>query len=372
MNPLPFLLRSLVPLAMIGGWMTGAVWLFKSVSWLWLAVIALDLVVRPDTRGPSTRDGRSPARETRRLDLAAWVLSHAAMLACGLALAACRCITIADLILVTVAVGVAAGMFSVTAAHELLHGPTRVERALARAMFTTMSYGHFGVAHVEGHHRTVGTPADPATARWGESFYAFYNRTLLGGVASAWCIEAHRLRRLGVSVTSRHNRLLQDAVALTAVYVLVGALAGVRGLAFFAVQSIVAFSLIELFNYVEHYGLARRLVGPGRYEDVRPWHSWNTSHRVSNWLMLNLGRHADHHCHPERRYGELRHAADAPQLPAGNFGVFVLPLIPTLWRRVMDPRVRAWRVEHGVALDVLAEAHLVREARLMAERRTST
>jgi alkane 1-monooxygenase len=359
MNPLPFLLRYVVPLVMVGGWMSGALWLFKIVPWLWVAVTILDTVVGPDTSDPPSHGRPSvPGGFARRLDVTLWIVSQAVMLGCGLALAACRCTTIADLALVTVSIGVATGIFSVSAAHELMHGPARFERALATAIMTMMSYGHFGIAHVEGHHRTVGTPADPATARWGESFYAFYNRTLIGGVVTAWRIEARRLRRRGTSVWSGRNRVLGGAAVLTAVYVVVAALAGVRGLAFFAVQSIVAFSLVELFNYVEHYGLARRPVGAGRYERVRPWHSWNSSHRFSNWLLLNLGRHADHHCRPERRYDELRHAEDAPQLPAGYFGVFVLPFIPALWRRVIDPRVHAWRVQHGVPLDVLAEAHI--------------
>ena len=360
MNPLPFLVRYIVPLVMIGGWATGALGLFRIVSWLWLGVTILDVVVGLDTGPPRAA---SRGGDARRLDVTLWIVSHASMLGCGLTLVACRCTTIADLVLVTVSIGVAAGIFSVSAAHELMHGPRRFERALAVALMTMMSYPHFCIAHVEGHHRTVGTAADPATARWGESFYAFYNRTLFGGVVTAWQLEADRLVRLGASVWSIGNRLLRDAAVLTAVYATVAALAGVRGLAFFAVQSIIAFSLIELFNYVEHYGLARRPVGAGRYERVQPWHSWNSSHRISNWLLLNLGRHSDHHCHPERPYHELRHTADAPQLPAGYFGVFVLPFLPWLWRRVIDPRVRAWRVQHGVPLDILAEARVARGGR---------
>jgi alkane 1-monooxygenase len=354
-SPLLFLARHLVPLAMIAGWATGALWTFKFVSWLWLAVTAIDTMAGPDTRNPPDDPDPSARGVARRLEVALWVVAPAAMLGCGLALMACECATLRELAVVTVSIGIATGILSVSAAHELIHGRSRVDHVLGELLMTMMTYPHFCIAHVEGHHRDVGTADDPATARWGESFYGFYNRTLFGGVVTAWCLETSRLEALNVPVWGPRNRMLRYAATLTVVYAAMAYAFGALGVAFFAVQSIVAFSLIEVINYVEHYGLARRLIAPGRYERVRPWHSWNSSHRASNWLLLNLGRHSDHHCHPEVGYRDLRHAADAPQLPAGYFGVLVLPLIPPLWRRVIDPRVHAWRLQHGVPLDILTE-----------------
>jgi alkane 1-monooxygenase len=347
---LPFLARHLVPTAMLAGWATGALWTFKIVAWLWLVVTVLDVVV-----GVDTREGTGGAGSGHRgLEVALWVASQLAMIGCGLALVSSEGATLPVLVMVTTAVGVGTGILSVASAHELMHGRRRVDGVLAELLMTMMTYSHFCIAHLEVHHRAVGTADDPATARWGESFYAFYNRTLIGSVAAAWRVERERLARLDRPLLGPGNRMLRYAVTLTAVYAAIGWVFGARGVAFFAVQSIVAFSLIEIINYVEHYGLARRLVGPGRYEPVRPWHSWNSSHRASNALLLNLGRHSDHHCRPEIPYRDLRHAADAPQLPAGYFGVFALPLIPSLWRRIVDPRVHAWRLQHRVPLDLLA------------------
>jgi alkane 1-monooxygenase len=98
-------------------------------------------------------------------------------------------------------------------------------------------------------------------------------------------------------------------------------------------------------NYVEHYGLTRRYLGDGRYEPVRPHHSWNADHKVTNWLLINLQRHSDHHYKPDRRFPLLQtYAADeAPQLPLGYPAMTALAMIPPLWRRRMNPRVRAWR-----------------------------
>jgi alkane 1-monooxygenase len=122
-----------------------------------------------------------------------------------------------------------------------------------------------------------------------------------------------------------------------------GAAYGARGVAFFAVQSIAAFSLLELVNYVEHYGLVRRRLPDGRYERVLPEHSWNASQRISNWYLFNLQRHSHHHANVNRRYQELEHDADAPQLPAGYAVMVLAALVPPLWRRIMDPRLRTWR-----------------------------
>src|SRR5262249_22502935 len=133
------------------------------------------------------------------------------------------------------------------------------------------------------------------------------------------------------------------APVLVLQYAAVGQFFGTRGIALMAIQSTIAFSLIETINYVEHYGLRRREISPGKYEPVLPHHSWNSSHRVSNWLLLNIPRHSDHHFDAARPFNTLRHWNQAPQLPAGYFAMFVLALFPPLWSRVMDPRVEEWR-----------------------------
>jgi alkane 1-monooxygenase len=117
----------------------------------------------------------------------------------------------------------------------------------------------------------------------------------------------------------------------------------------FVAQSVVAFSLLEAVNYIEHYGLVRRELAPGKYEPVTHLHSWNSSHRVTNWLLFHLQRHSDHHAHAARRYVALRHFDDSPQLPAGYASMVLLALVPPLWRRVMDPRVPGRGSARGTA-----------------------
>jgi alkane 1-monooxygenase len=276
------------------------------------------------------------------------------MLGCGLVITTWESLTLWELLFVTVSVGVASGMFCISAAHELMHGPGRFDKALAEILMTSVSYTHFCIEHVRGHHRYVGTAKDPATARLGESFYDFYPRTVFDGLLSAWNFEAARLGRRGAGAWRPDNRMIRYAAILILLYGAIGFGFGAPGVAFFTVQSLIGFSMIEVINYVEHYGLTRRELTPGHYEQVRPWHSWNSSHRISNWFLFNLGQHSDHHCEARRSFQHLRHLDDAPQLPTGYFGIFLLPLFPSLWRHVMDPRVRAWRDRHGIPLDTVS------------------
>ena len=124
--------------------------------------------------------------------------------------------------------------------------------------------------------------------------------------------------------------------------VLFGLLFGWMGVLFFLGQSFVAAFTLEVINYIEHYGLHRRVLENGRYERVTPAHSWNSNYFLTNLALFQLQRHSDHHAFPKRRYPILRHQPDAPQLPGGYSAMFVLALCPPLWRRVIDPRVASW------------------------------
>jgi alkane 1-monooxygenase len=202
---------------------------------------------------------------------------------------------------------------------------------------------------VYGHHRYVATPRDPATARFGESFYRFFPRTLAGSVVSALEIENERVRRRYGRALHPANRMLRYALVQLALYSMIGFVFGWLGVVVLAGQSAVAILELETINYVEHYGLMRRETSPGVFERVQPWHSWDAHYRVSNWLLINLARHADHHGIASRRYPALQAEPSTPQLPAGYGAMFLLALVPPLWRKVMDPRVVAERARHAVS-----------------------
>lgn len=242
---------------------------------------------------------------------------------------------------VIVAFGLATGI-GINVAHELMHRRGRLERALAEVLMTTTTYTHFCVEHVLGHHKHVATPVDPASSRLGESLYVYLPRTLLGGVRSAWRLEGQRRKNARIPWWSLKNRQLRYPLVLAAVYVGIAVVTGPVGVLFFAGQGLMAMLLLETINYIEHYGLARRELSPGRYERCLPWHSWNASQRLTNWFLLHLQRHADHHHIASRPYYALRHVDESPQLPFGYATMVLLALVPPLWRRVMDERAVAW------------------------------
>lgn len=253
------------------------------------------------------------------------------------------------------------GGIAISAAHELGHKRKVAERRLSKLSLAQAWYGHFFVAHNRGHHVHVATPSDPASSRLGESLYGFIPRSAYGNLRTAWSLEKRRLARKGKSPWTVGNHVLNAWMMSAGVFVSLGVLFGVTVVPWMAGQAIVGICLLEAVNYIEHYGLRRRQLPDGRFERVRPSHSWNTSTVVGNLFLFQLQRHSDHHTHPLRRYQALRHADDAPQLPAGYPSMLLLAAFPPLWRRVMDRRV----IDHYGGDVRLAALHPRRERRLL-------
>lgn len=245
-------------------------------------------------------------------------------------------------------IGVITGTIGITYAHELMHRTTRTDRWLADVLLAMVLYSHFRSAHLRVHHPHVGTPHDSATARYNEGFHRFFPRVLMQSAVSSWAAEADWLGRKGRPVWHRLNPFWRYAGLQTAMVGLALALGGGQGLALFLGQAAVAIWQLELVNYVEHYGLTRRHLGAGRYESVQPRHSWNATHRATNWLLINLQRHSDHHARPDRAFPLLQdHPQDrAPHLPFGYPVMTFAAMVPPLWKHLMNPRVRDWRRRH--------------------------
>ena len=234
------------------------------------------------------------------------------------------------------------GGIGINTAHELGHKREANERWLSKIALAQSFYGHFYIEHNRGHHVRVATPEDPASARFGENFYQFWPRTVFGSLKSAWGVEKKRYARKGTHPFHLGNDVL-NAWLMSAV--LWGALVvwlGVGILPYLVLQAVVGFSLLEVVNYMEHYGMLRQKVGTGdkqRYERVAPSHSWNSNNIATNVLLYHLQRHSDHHANPTRRYQTLRDFEESPVLPTGYAGMIVLASVPFVWRRVMDHRV---------------------------------
>ncbi|OMC07856.1 alkane 1-monooxygenase [Mycolicibacter heraklionensis] len=231
----------------------------------------------------------------------------------------------------------------INTAHELGHKKESLERWLAKITLAQVCYGHFYVEHNRGHHVRVATPEDPASARFGETFWEFLPRSTFGGIRSAWELEAQRIRRTGKNPWNPRTWADNDVLNALAMSVLFWgvmiAVFGVALLPYVLINAVYGSSLLEAVNYLEHYGLVRQKQASGRYERCTPQHSWNSDHMVTNLFLYHLQRHSDHHANPTRRYQTLRSFSDSPNLPAGYGALIGVTYFPPLWRKLMDHRV---------------------------------
>lgn len=307
---------------LLGGW-----WWYSMLIVPFVLVPIIDHVLGPDTRQPE----RSDIQALESQLLYRMVLYIYAALQCGLliwAMVLWPSMELWERWTCTFVMGVMTGGLGITIGHELVHRASRSERALGYGLLCSVWYGHFGVEHVRGHHKNVGLLKDPATARRGESAYAFVVRS----AAMGW-LESLRLQPRMV--------LLLTAVQVVWTTVAVMAVADYSVLWFIAGQSAVAILLLELVNYVEHYGLVRREVAPGVVMKFSAHHAWESRFPASNYLLFKLQRHADHHMHPQRRYQSLRVHQESPQLPSGYPMMVLLALVPAAWFRTIDRRIPA-------------------------------
>lgn len=327
---LPYLSMFVIPaLLALSAWLGGA-WVLLVPVVVYGLLPVLDLATGPD------RENRAPGAPAWvfRLLPRLFVPVHFASLAYTLWVA-----SDAPPLVAVALVGCSglASVLAINVAHEMMHRAGPVDLPLSVWLMGGSLYTHFVVEHVHGHHRNVATPLDPASARLGETVWAFLPRTLAGGMESAWNIERAR----SGSAFGPANRVVRwwalQSVAVAALFAW-----NPRFAAMFVVQAGIAVLLLEIINYVEHYGLAREIAPTGRYERVLPRHSWNSPERVTNWFLLNLQRHSDHHAYAGRPYEQLRHYDDVPQLPAGYPWMMLVALVPPLWFRVMDRRVAGW------------------------------
>jgi alkane 1-monooxygenase len=248
-----------------------------------------------------------------------------------------------------VSIGIATGGVGITFAHELIHKQRALDQFAGGVLLSLACYPGFKVEHVRGHHVDVGTPADNTTARLGQSLYAYLVAAFALNLPKAWRFEAERLRALGLPALHWRNEVLAWHGAVLAIGAALGLAWGAAAVVFFLLQACVGVALLETVNYIEHYGLERERRSDGAYGPVGPEHSWNASARLTNLLLLNLQRHADHHRHARRPYPILRDLPEAPQLPAGYPTMILAAAVPPLWFAIMNPRVAALRLRGRAA-----------------------
>lgn len=334
----------LVPLAVLGaakgGW---TVWLLPVYGWIVTSI--LDVIAGRETRNPDTATPEADLFWYRLVTMIWFPIQAVTLFGMIWYVTRADHLVTWERVVLFFGVGVISGSVGITYAHELMHQRNRLERWLGDLLLAMVLYSHFRTEHLLVHHRYVGTPRDAVTARYNQGFHRAFLRVLTEGPGSAWRAEKQLLARAGRPTAHFSNPFWRYGALQIAALALAFALGGWAGLGLFLWQAFVAVWQLELVNYVEHYGLTRRHLGGGKYEHVLPRHSWNADHKVTNWMLINLQRHSDHHYKPDRRFPLLQTYSEdeAPQLPLGYPGMTALAMVPPLWRRRMNPRVRAWR-----------------------------
>lgn len=323
--------------AYMGGW-----WHLLVPGFVFILIPLADVLVGVDrsnvTSGERTELDSDPYY---LILLRAWVPVQVAYLIWGAVWLVSTESSLSTKIVFTLTTGLISGGVGITVAHELGHKRSRLDRFLAQSLLMTVCYMHFTLEHNRGHHVRVATPDDPATARYGENAYRFWWRSVTQSFLHAWELENTR----GATAGRWLYVVLPLACCglLTAVgFWFSAGSAWTFVPAYFLIQSVVAFTLLELVNYVEHYGITRKQLPGGRYEPVNPMHSWNTSYLVSSLLLFQLQRHSDHHAHADKHYQVLDHVEESPQLPYGYPLMVLIAAVPPLWFRIMDPLLANW------------------------------
>lgn len=237
----------------------------------------------------------------------------------------------------TFGLGIMCGVFGINVAHELGHRTKKHEKFFSKILLLTSLYMHFFIEHNRGHHKKVATEEDPASARLNENIYAFWSRSIIYSYLSAWKIEAKRLCRKGSKAFSIANEMLQFQLIQLIFLALIFIIFGLAPMLYFMASALIGILLLETVNYIEHYGLTRAKTGEGRYERVRPHHSWNSDHVIGRVVLFELSRHSDHHYLASKKYQTLEYHEESPQMPTGYPGMMVVALFPPVWFKLMHP-----------------------------------
>ncbi|MCK6618258.1 MAG: alkane 1-monooxygenase [Cyclobacteriaceae bacterium] len=349
---LGFFTAFIIPALVITGFYLDGYWNYLAIVFAFIIIPVIDQISGLDTTNVEPQRVKFVSEEFfYRFVTYLWTFIQLAFLLWGFyAITSGKINTPLEWMGFTISFALVTGGIGITVAHELGHKKSRVERFYSKLLLMTVCYMHFYIEHNQGHHVLVATPHDPATARKNENFYVFWFRSVFLGYAHAWQLELARLNRKNLPVVHWKNQMIWFAflpVLFCLVFTLLASYLLKRPAIelpiFFFAQSVIAFTLLELVNYVEHYGIERKEIAPNRYERVNPLHSWNASHRISNFFLFQLQRHSDHHANAIKRYQVLNHYDESPQLPFGYPTMILIALLPPVWFSMMNKRLEWWK-----------------------------
>jgi alkane 1-monooxygenase len=323
------------------GWLT-----FVPVIWAYFLIPLVELFTKPDPKNVNAAEEELvKADRTYDYILYAVVPLHYASLVYFLFSLQQPDLTLVDYAGRILSMGLLFGVFGINVAHELGHRVNVFEQTLAKMLLCTAQYMHFFIEHNKGHHKRVATHEDPSSARLNESLFEFYIRTIPGVYLSAWEIELKELGKKRRKPFSIHNQMIWFAIFQLSLITVISFFFGWTITLCYLAAAGFGIGLLEAVNYIEHYGLRRKEIEPGKYERAMPEHSWNSDHIIGRLSLFELSRHSDHHYMASRKYQVLRHHDNSPQMPTGYPGMIILAHFPPIFFKVMKKQMEKFGVE---------------------------
>ena len=223
--------------------------------------------------------------------------------------------------------------------HELSHNK-KEGFFVSRLIMALSGASHFTYAHVYNHHLDLGHEDDPATAPRGRNVYVHTWLSHVGQSKYSYDLEAKKLKNKGKSFLSLDNRwIIGYLYSLPSVFLFIwsGGLVGL--LALLIVWTLSNF-LLEALNFMGHYGLIRK------EGDVEHRHSWDNDSVFTSWFFIEIGRQCDHHVRGETYFWELDDVG-GPNYGIGYFSLFVLTLVPSLFRSFVKIHLDHWDLNYA-------------------------
>ena len=252
--------------------------------------------------------------------------------------------TLLDKISIIILTTLFIGILGTVPGHELTHRKkNKLDMFIGNWLLAFSWDCAFAIEHVYGHHKNVGLPNDPATAKRGENLYGFILRAIYKEQIVAWKIETDRLKRRGYHLIGLHNKMLIGYFRSIIITIIAFYIGGILGVATFMLCAFLAKSLLETINYSEHYGLVRLKGQP-----VSTRHSWNSNHAMSGIMLCNVNRHSSHHHSSNLKFWELDTLPDAPMLPHGYLAMLYIAIfLPFLYHRMMAKKLKDWKLNYA-------------------------
>lgn len=333
-----YVVALVIPLHTIWGFYAGGWFLFFPLFLAFLIIPFLELLIPPDPSNLNTLQSELE-RKNPMYDGFLYLLLPIQVFAVILFLNRIgdSNLTGFEKIVMVSCMGLNCGIIGINVGHELGHRTNKFEVFLAKAFLLSSLYMHFYIEHNRGHHKRVGTHSDPASARYGENLYAFLMRSITHSYLSAWKLESIKFRKIHQSWFSVYNQMIHFSLMQITLLIIIYSFFGKMVLLYFIIAAFLGIALLEAVNYIEHYGLGRRMREDGSFEKVMHCHSWNSNHVLGRLALFELSRHSDHHYKASKKFQLLNHHDDSPQMPTGYPGMIILAMIPPLWFKVIHP-----------------------------------